>query len=193
MNQKLQQAMVAAQSGNSREAQVLLTQLLSEDPEEVQAWFLLSQLVDSEQKQLAYLNKVLELDPSHEKAAELLSRLEMREELEALAQLGDDSQEEPIGALSDWATEEDQESGLEATLFTHSPLDQEDLLTVPPELFTDEPPADGEPESSVTPATAGVGNRRKKRRARLNITLIGLVVITAVVFIALIYLIITAL
>lgn len=185
--------MVAAQSGNSREAQVLLTQVLNDDPEEAQAWFLLSHLVDSEQKQIAYLNKVVELDPGHEKAVEILSQLEVREELAAQSEVGDDSEEEPLGVVPDWITDEDAESGLEATLFTRSPLEQEEVPPVPPELFTDEPPPDAEDGAHLSPSALDKGRLQKKRRARLNVTLIGLVILAAAVFVALIYLIITSL
>lgn len=75
MNQKLQQAIVSTRAGNKRDAQLLLTDVLKENPGEVQAWFLLSNLVDSEPKQVAYLNKVLSLDPHHELAQYQLARL----------------------------------------------------------------------------------------------------------------------
>lgn len=75
MNQKLQQAIAAARSGDNKKAQYLLTQTLQENPEETQAWYLLSLLVDSEEKQIAYLNRVLAIDPAHEKAQERLAAL----------------------------------------------------------------------------------------------------------------------
>ncbi|MCA9960481.1 MAG: hypothetical protein KC413_07125 [Anaerolineales bacterium] len=72
MDQRLQQAIDAARAGKNQEAQRLLTQLLKDDPEQVQAWFLLSHLVESQEKQKAYLGKVLALDPSHEQARQRL-------------------------------------------------------------------------------------------------------------------------
>ena len=75
MDQRLQQAINAARVGNTREAQGLLTQLLKEDPEQVQAWFLLSHLVDSEEKQKAFLGRVLALDPTHTQARQRLAYL----------------------------------------------------------------------------------------------------------------------
>jgi len=75
MNQKLQQAIAAARSGNNKKAQYLLTQTLQENPEETQAWYLLSLLVDSQEKQITYLHRVLELNPAHEKAQEKLAAL----------------------------------------------------------------------------------------------------------------------
>lgn len=75
MNEKLQQAIVATRTGQKREAQRLLTEVLKEDPENAQAWFLLSHLVDSKEKQVAYLGKALALDPQHQKAKQRLARL----------------------------------------------------------------------------------------------------------------------
>jgi hypothetical protein len=75
MNEKLQQAITASRTGQKREAQHLLTQLLKENPQEAQGWFLLSHLVDSEQKQVAYLSKTVALNPAHEKARQRLERL----------------------------------------------------------------------------------------------------------------------
>ncbi len=75
MNEKLQQAITATRNGQVKEAQLLLTQVLKDDPNEAQAWFLLSNLVDSEPKKVAYLGKVLALNPQHEMAQKMLSRL----------------------------------------------------------------------------------------------------------------------
>ena len=76
MNEKLQQAISAARNGQETEAQMLLTQVLKEDPNETQAWFLLSSLVDSESKKIAYLGKVLALEPDHQMAQKVLARLQ---------------------------------------------------------------------------------------------------------------------
>lgn len=74
MSSKLKQAIAATRAGQSKEAQILLTQVLKENPNQVQAWYLLSLLVDSPAKQQAYLQKVVALDPTHEKAQELLAQ-----------------------------------------------------------------------------------------------------------------------
>ena len=76
MNEKLQQAISVARSGQKTEAQLLLTEVLQDDPNETQAWFLLSTLVDSKQKKSAYLGKVLALEPDHEMAQTMLERLQ---------------------------------------------------------------------------------------------------------------------
>jgi hypothetical protein len=76
MSQKLQEAVTAARAGETETAQRLLAGILEENPDEVQAWFLLSHLVDSETKQMAYLKKTVALDPAHAKARQRLGQLQ---------------------------------------------------------------------------------------------------------------------
>lgn len=87
MNEKLQQAISAARNGQKTEAQLLLTEVLQDDPNETQAWFLLSTLVDSKQKKAAYLGKVLTLEPNHEMAHAMLDRLQEEVELAPEAEM----------------------------------------------------------------------------------------------------------
>ncbi len=75
MDSRLQEAIGAARAGETRTAQQLLTDVLKDDPAQVQAWFLLSHLVESPQKQQAYLGKVLALDPGHEQARQRFALL----------------------------------------------------------------------------------------------------------------------
>ena len=70
MNEQFQQAVVASRAGQIKEAQFLLAQSLQDEPENANAWLLLSQLVDSEEKKQAYLAKAVALDPDHELANE---------------------------------------------------------------------------------------------------------------------------
>jgi hypothetical protein len=107
MNQMLKQAIVATRAGNSKEAQILLTNVLKNDPNDVQAWYLLSLLVDSESKQIAYLQKVLSLDPNHAKAQEQLAYLQGESVLE-LVELSANESESPLSEPSF----EDEESHL---------------------------------------------------------------------------------
>jgi len=76
MDERLAQAIEATRAGQKKEAQLQLTRLLRDDPASVQGWYLLSLLVDSGEKQAAFLNKVVALDPTHEKARQRLSRLQ---------------------------------------------------------------------------------------------------------------------
>ena len=76
MKIKLQQAIVATRAGQIEVAQSLLTQLLREDPENANAWFLLGNLVDSQDRQIRYLQKAVELDPENAIAKKQLEQSE---------------------------------------------------------------------------------------------------------------------
>lgn len=76
MSVTLQDAINATRNGDSVGAQKMLADILQADTENVQAWYLLALLVDSPSKKEAYLNRVLALDPTHEKAAALLDGLQ---------------------------------------------------------------------------------------------------------------------
>lgn len=75
MDLKLQQALVATRAGEPETAQILLAELIQERPEEANAWFMLSYLVDTSERQARYLQQVLALNPDHELAHEHLQRL----------------------------------------------------------------------------------------------------------------------
>jgi hypothetical protein len=77
MSQQLQEAVTAARAGETETAQRLLAGILEENPDDVQAWFLLGHLVDSETKQIAYLKKTVALDPTHAKARQRLGQLQV--------------------------------------------------------------------------------------------------------------------
>ena len=154
MDDKLKEAIATARTGDKREAQRQLTELLDENPQQVQGWYLLSLLVDSPQKQAAYLSKTLALNPQHEKAREQLAALqaegglaptatieeEARQSLDVLAQSETDS-------LPDWLREEGGEQAARVTV-----EDMEDTA-VPNETLPDwlKEPASLETEST-TPA-----------------------------------------
>ncbi|UCC52305.1 MAG: tetratricopeptide repeat protein [Anaerolineaceae bacterium] len=76
MKIKLQQAIVATRAGQIEVAQSLLTQLLREDPENANAWFLLGNLVDSQDRQIRYLQKAVELDPENAIAKKQLEQMQ---------------------------------------------------------------------------------------------------------------------
>lgn len=76
MNDKMSQAIAAARSGQSQKAQVLLAQILKDDQANINAWFLLSHLVDAPKKKTAFLKRVLALDPQHTQAQNALTELE---------------------------------------------------------------------------------------------------------------------
>ncbi len=105
MDNKLKDAISAARLGDKETAQRQLTELLDEDPQQVQGWYLLSLLVDSPQKQAAYLSKTLALNPEHEKAKAQLAALQAAG---TLAQTSTVSQEvgQPMDVLAQSETDE---------------------------------------------------------------------------------------
>jgi hypothetical protein len=72
MEQQMKEAINAARQGEKENAQRLLVDLLQQDAEQEQAWFLLSHLVDAPQQREAYLGKVLALNPAHAQARQRL-------------------------------------------------------------------------------------------------------------------------
>ncbi len=75
MHPKLQQAIVATRSGRKKDAQHLLIDTLRDNHDNADAWYLLSQLVESENRQVSYLKKTIEIDPGHPKAKQRLMQL----------------------------------------------------------------------------------------------------------------------
>jgi len=76
MELKLQQAIVATRAGRTDIAQNLLAQLIRENPDDANAWFLMGYLVDAPDRQVLYLQKAVDLDPDHAIARQRLVQLE---------------------------------------------------------------------------------------------------------------------
>ncbi len=93
MDDKLKEAIQTVRNGNTLEAQRQLAELLEDDPQQEQGWYLLSLLVDSPQKQATYLSKTLALNPQHEKAREHLATLQETGSLAATATIADEAGE----------------------------------------------------------------------------------------------------
>lgn len=68
MTATLQEAIAAVRRGETERAQLLTAEVIRDNPDDTHAWYLLSQLVDSDARRAAYLSKVLALDPTHERA-----------------------------------------------------------------------------------------------------------------------------
>lgn len=68
MTATLQEAIAAVRRGETERAQLLTAEVIRDNPDDANAWYLLSQLVDSDTRRAAYLSKVLALDPTHERA-----------------------------------------------------------------------------------------------------------------------------
>jgi len=76
MELKLQQAIIATRAGQTEIAQSLLAQHIREEPEDANAWFLLSHLVNSQERRSRYLTKTISLDPTHGIAKQHLAQPE---------------------------------------------------------------------------------------------------------------------
>lgn len=105
MDKKLKDAIAAARMGDKETAQRQLTELLDEDPQQVQGWYMLSLLVDSPQKQAAYLSKTLALNPDHEKAREQLAALQAAGTLAPTTTIAKEASQ-PLDVLAQSETDE---------------------------------------------------------------------------------------
>lgn len=68
MTATLQEAIAAVRDGDTEHAQLLAAEVIQDNPYDANAWYLLSQLVDSDARRAAYLSKALTLDPTHARA-----------------------------------------------------------------------------------------------------------------------------
>lgn len=75
MSATLQDAINAARGGDTEQALWLAADVARQHPDDANAWYLLSQLVDSDARRAAYLSKTLALNPGHERARVELAAL----------------------------------------------------------------------------------------------------------------------
>jgi hypothetical protein len=137
MSQQLQEAVTAARAGETETAQRLLASILEENPDEVQAWFLLSHLVDSETKQMAYLKKVVALDPAHAKARQRLGQLQAGATMAAAEAVSLPISTDPFDyeaqsegdTIPDWMAGD--EAAITAVLADEFAADKEERLDIP--------------------------------------------------------------
>ncbi len=223
MDERLAQAIAAARHGQKKEAQFLLTQLLKENPEEAQGWFLLSHLVDDSTKKQAFLQKVLALDPTHEKAQSALKNLTAAKPPMPAFSISEDDDYMAQAAgntLPNWLANDADNLRLdeaEATMMEVSAqqdADEDDEEMELPnwlsefegddDLFTDSPgpktavnmqtPKAKKPEKVLTSApNQSPKIKAKKQEKGLTLVLYALIAVSILVFITLVYLVITTL
>lgn len=68
MSTTLHEAIAAVRAGEMARAQLIAADIVRENPDDPNGWYLLSQLVDSDARRAAYLSKTLTLDPTHARA-----------------------------------------------------------------------------------------------------------------------------
>jgi hypothetical protein len=97
INERLQQAIAAARAGNTDEARELVDGLVEENPDNPHALFLRGMLASSQEEQVEYLNRVLEIDPDHKAANRRLAQIAPAEADDATVLIIDDPEkiEEP--------------------------------------------------------------------------------------------------
>jgi hypothetical protein len=89
----LHQAIQYIQDGNFKTARTLLANFLRENPRSDQAWYLLSQSVESEDRQIECLKRAVSLNPSNTQAQNRLAQL-MHPKPAVAAPLSDDTEDE---------------------------------------------------------------------------------------------------
>lgn len=173
MNLKLQQAIVATRAGRANEAQMLLTQLLREEPDDANAWFLLSHLVDSGERQSLYLQKTLAIDPDHELAKQHLIQLQTAETV-LPAQITPPeipdlnlTEEAPVTpAASDGGPESETKAATTETAAVSAPPHAESLQEAEILRPGEPPPPAAEPEQKQPPQT----DKPKRETAKVPAT-----------------------
>lgn len=139
MNEQFQQAVVASRAGQIKEAQFLLAQSLQKDSNNADAWLLLSQLVDSKEKQQAYLAKAIAIEPDHELANEYRAALDedvkvvappVVQKLDEMADLEavfDTDIDDPLSDLDDSSMDDWLNAAVEADSIEDESLDSVDF------------------------------------------------------------------
>ncbi|HFQ94845.1 MAG TPA: hypothetical protein ENK32_12590 [Anaerolineae bacterium] len=210
MDAKLQQAVNSLRAGDKVEAQKTLVELVQENPDEVQGWYLLSLIVDSKEQQAAYAAKALALDPNHEKAQERLAQLQTEPALAATAvttEAPDLISQEQGDTLPDWMAGDEELVAATAVTAVETPTEgtEEELPDWIQEpvsdswIKSDEPaPAAKTPaakpakDTAVSPPkTAKPKKKEKKKKGvnRLDLILALLVIAAVIIVIYLFYLV----
>ncbi len=211
MDAKLQQAVDSLRAGDKVEAQKTLVELVQENPDEVQGWYLLSLIVDSKEQQAAYAAKALALDPNHEKAQEHLTQLQTEPALAATAvttEAPDLISQEQGDTLPGWMAGDEELVAVTAVAATETPTDSPeeelpDWIQEPVSdswIKSDEPApaqAAATPETKPADATAvsqpktAKPKEKKKKVNRLDLVL-GLLVIAVIIIVIFLFYLLTA-
>jgi hypothetical protein len=200
------QAQTAIAGGDARQAHVHLARLLQKEPQNEEAWYLLSTIVPSTEQRKTFLNKVLKINPEHPLAADDLRGLEVEVESVEVQEPGMADQEAPSLIVTEEDIQELDEDDIppwiddDDMMAPISPLDDqadeeaEDQEEIP-EWLADAPgPGWDEPEEMETiveeaaisppaPKPAAKPAASSATGAKLTPVLVALILAAVVVFI----------
>ncbi len=175
MTDKLLEAIQATRDGQLEQAQNLLAEELQDNPNNEDAWFLLSNLVDSPEHKSAYLSKVIALDPNHEKAKQQL--VQIKSASPPVAEPADEMDEEGwLAALTEDDGEEEEFKPFE---------EMEESVDDAVAAITDESISTTEPTETTTQDNDRVERERKLRQ--YNLILAGLGILMLVILLMIIF------
>ena len=212
MNPDFQQAIEMTRSGDKVGAQKKIAELLKADPDNAHAWYLLSLLVDSDQKRAVYLSKVVALNPNHEKAVEQLALIGQVTTTDIPISSGNDDDlidQEKADTIPDWmadagaptmqteasmlsdaeiAVEEDvpdwvQEDVSASWIEEENSVVSQQQTAVVEQKQTPPPQKKAPAKKKANKAAA----KRKKQAQQLNLALGGLIILGVLVALMLIY------
>lgn len=215
MNPDFQQAIEMTRSGDKIGAQKKVAELLKEDPNNAHAWYLLSLLVDSDQKRSVYLSKVVSLDPNHEKAIEQLTLLQQAttSDIPISADTTMDlMDQEKAETIPDWMAEAGVSTmDTETSILIEDEVPEEDdipdwvqedvstswieeddsadIQTTAKEVVAQKqtPPPQKKKKAPAKTSNKAAAAKRKKQAQQLNLALGGLVILAILVFFLIIY------
>ena len=75
MEQELRKAVSEIKQGDKPNARKILENIIKNDPNCADAWYLLSYVASTQEQALGYLEKVIEINPFHEKAKQQLGKI----------------------------------------------------------------------------------------------------------------------
>ena len=194
MSEKLQEAIAATRAGEKREAQRLLTELLQENPNDEYGWFLLSNLVDSPEKRMAYLGKALTINPHNEKARQQLTYIQRQaiatseaEEEPVVVMVKEDEAMavvEDVAEIPDWLKGQPGDDLAEGEATDDELLETMDAIVGEEEAETRMEVAQ---TAAATPAKTVTKSDREQQLTRYNQILAFLIVLIIITLIALIW------
>jgi hypothetical protein len=106
MNEKLQEAVALYKKGDKTQASRLLAEIVRQEPNNSVAWYGLSLCLADPDKKIYCLKRVVNLDPTHKKAQQLLEQLEGNERISNVQKAFTDAPEDPVKKVSSsrWVT-----------------------------------------------------------------------------------------